>query len=381
MNRLFFILISPALLLVGLFMAPTPAFAQQDFCPNVQDARLKTNCNSFYRYCTENNIQEPGFCAEASQEYVTRLEQYRVCVTQGGCANFNDTQQRAALREMFSMLVPNYGEVVVGTLPSPEFPPGAVPGPTPSAPAPTPTPITPTPVTPTNPQTGGAGGGAGVGGRDINMTYVPLEPLPGIDQTGQLNFGTFLGQIFKILIALGALITVGAFIYAGIAYMSSETLGKINDAKARLRAAFFGLLLLLGAWVILYTINPQLVTFSAGISQGGVTVQLAPRIQTFSTPTVTDRGGTIVPTIETPRTEATLQEARNNPTDTAAQAAAAATVTAAQAECVNNLRGVVAPAGIICTQDGAPQMLGARTYQNCAVIQTVTGSLACMYPR
>jgi len=113
------------------------------------------------------------------------------------------------------------------------------------------------------------------------MTYVPLEPLPGIDQTGKLNFGTFLEQIFKILIALGALITVGAFIYAGIAYMSSETLGKINDAKARLRAAFFGLLLLLGAWVILYTINPQLVTFSAGISQGGVAIPLSqpPAIQ------------------------------------------------------------------------------------------------------
>jgi hypothetical protein len=38
---------------------------------------------------------------------------------------------------------------------------------------------------------------------------------------------------------------------------------KLGEAKDRIRSAFFGLILLLGSWLILNTINPQLTTFKS----------------------------------------------------------------------------------------------------------------------
>ena len=99
-----------------------------------------------------------------------------------------------------------------------------------------------------------------------NIKYVPLEPIPGFVQTGELNFGELLSSIFKVLIVIGGFIAIGAFVYAGIVYMTSEVVGSKSDAKKRLRASLLGLFLLIASWLILYTINPQLVTFSGALN-------------------------------------------------------------------------------------------------------------------
>ncbi len=99
-----------------------------------------------------------------------------------------------------------------------------------------------------------------------NIKYVPLEPIPGFVQTGELNFGELLSSIFKVLIVVGGFIAIGAFVYAGIQYMMSEVVGTKSDAKKRLRASLMGLFLLIASWLILYTINPQLVTFSGALN-------------------------------------------------------------------------------------------------------------------
>ena len=122
---------------------------------------------------------------------------------------------------------------------------------------PTATPTTPTESTPTN-NTDPTNGNL--------PAYVPLEPIPGIDQSGQAQFGKLISQIFKILIIAGQIITVAAFVYYGIMYMFSATSGKLADAKNHLWGAVVGLLLLIGSWLILNTINPQLLVFSGGLN-------------------------------------------------------------------------------------------------------------------
>jgi hypothetical protein len=77
-----------------------------------------------------------------------------------------------------------------------------------------------------------------------------------------LNFAAFLGLIFKILITVGALLAVGTLVYAGISYMLSEAFETKGEAKNRMKAALWGLIILLGAWLMLYTINPQLLNFN-----------------------------------------------------------------------------------------------------------------------
>ena len=98
--------------------------------------------------------------------------------------------------------------------------------------------------------------------------YQPLEPLPGLAQyeTGQADFGKLLSMGFKLLIVLAALIAVGSFVYAGISYMVSDVPLVKFSASKRLQAAFLGLAILLGSWIILFTINPQLVTFNGSMS-------------------------------------------------------------------------------------------------------------------
>ena len=98
-----------------------------------------------------------------------------------------------------------------------------------------------------------------------NMTYVPLEPLPGgvnLYQTGSVNLGLLLNEILKILVIAGAFMAVGSMVFWGIMYMTSEVPGVKSNAKGRVTRVLWGMLLLLGAWLILYTINPQLLNFT-----------------------------------------------------------------------------------------------------------------------
>ncbi len=89
--------------------------------------------------------------------------------------------------------------------------------------------------------------------------YVPLEPLPGFDQSGQSDFSFFLNALFKISIAVGAIIALAMLVYSGIVYMVSGAIGTKSAALKRIQASLWGLLLLIASWLLLYTINPRLV--------------------------------------------------------------------------------------------------------------------------
>ena len=100
--------------------------------------------------------------------------------------------------------------------------------------------------------TGGCSGGT--------CTYVPLEPLPGVNQTG-LSFAGYISGMFRLFITLGALFAVLMLVLAGISWMTSESPLKLKAAQERATAALYGLLLLVACWLILYTINPNLLRF------------------------------------------------------------------------------------------------------------------------
>jgi len=99
------------------------------------------------------------------------------------------------------------------------------------------------------------------------LTYTPLEPLPGTvngwGETQQLP--ALLSALFKLLITFGSLFAVVMLVVAGIGYMVSEAAVDIQKAKDRAVAALWGLLLLTGCWLILYTINPDLLKFNLNI--------------------------------------------------------------------------------------------------------------------
>jgi hypothetical protein len=104
-------------------------------------------------------------------------------------------------------------------------------------------------------------GPTGTGGIDVpnNLPYTPLEPIPGQPTDSKANFCSLLNTLFTILIYLGGMLAVLFLVLGGITYMVSEVVDKRSAARERIKAALWGLLLLLMSWIILNTINPQLV--------------------------------------------------------------------------------------------------------------------------
>jgi hypothetical protein len=104
-----------------------------------------------------------------------------------------------------------------------------------------------------------------------DLPYVPLEPIGQLTNITQGNLPDLLNAVFKILFSLGGLLAVGELVAGGIMYMTSETPVTLGSAKSRIWAAFYGLLILAGSYLILYTINPDLLNLNLTIQTGSYT--------------------------------------------------------------------------------------------------------------
>jgi hypothetical protein len=154
-----------------------------------------------------------------------------------------------------------------------------------------------------------------------NLGYVPLEPILGINSSAFLQalyegknvFGDLLNILLQVVISLGALIAVGALVYGGVAYMISGVSETHSEAKHRIEAAFWGLLILLASWLILNTINPQLLQITN-------IFRATPNTPTTNTNTGTNNS----PAAQTPQTATQLQTqinecaAKSTPTENCA---------------------------------------------------------------
>jgi hypothetical protein len=84
-----------------------------------------------------------------------------------------------------------------------------------------------------------------------------------IQATSSCNFATLTKYFYEWGIALGGLATFVALVIAGFQYLTSMgEPARLAEARGKIRSAIFGLILLLGSWIILNTINPQLLGFS-----------------------------------------------------------------------------------------------------------------------
>ena len=80
--------------------------------------------------------------------------------------------------------------------------------------------------------------------------------------TQESSLGNYLSLIFKTLIGLAGGISVLNIVIGGFEYILSEVPGVKTSGKERIRNSLVGLILALAAWLILYTINPDLVNLS-----------------------------------------------------------------------------------------------------------------------
>mgnify|MGYP004127172961 CR=1 FL=1 len=97
------------------------------------------------------------------------------------------------------------------------------------------------------------------------VEYIPLQSLPGTGiEAGQkfttLSAGLFSNIVFFV-IGIAIVLAVLMIVIGGIQYMGSDAYTSKEDAVKKINMALFGLLIAFGAWLLLNTINPDLVTF------------------------------------------------------------------------------------------------------------------------
>lgn len=86
--------------------------------------------------------------------------------------------------------------------------------------------------------------------------YSPLVDIPG---NGPQSFEQYINFLYGASISIAALLAVVKIIIAGAKYMVSDLISGKESAKSDIQGAILGLLLILGAVIILEFINPQLV--------------------------------------------------------------------------------------------------------------------------
>ncbi len=108
--------------------------------------------------------------------------------------------------------------------------------------------------------------------------YELLAPIPGIGETDSngrtfiknldsYRIGDYINQLFTVALAVLIVISIIMIIIAGLQYMTVESIYGKSNAKSRIINAVIGLILGLGIFIILNTINPKLleVNFSENI--------------------------------------------------------------------------------------------------------------------
>ncbi len=98
--------------------------------------------------------------------------------------------------------------------------------------------------------------------------YKLLTPLPSMggnfdgqnfDATKSNSFSTYLNLMIRLIIGICAVLAMLMIVVGGIEYMTTELVSHKDEGKKRILGAIGGLILALGSYVVLNTINPDLL--------------------------------------------------------------------------------------------------------------------------
>ncbi len=93
-------------------------------------------------------------------------------------------------------------------------------------------------------------------------TNWPASPA-GAELTPEATIAELVVYLYEWGIILGVLLTFGILIYASFKYiLSSGDYSKLSDAKSKITSSFMGLFLLLGSWMLISVLNPELSIIS-----------------------------------------------------------------------------------------------------------------------
>ncbi|MEI7480244.1 MAG: pilin [bacterium] len=118
------------------------------------------------------------------------------------------------------------------------------------------------------------------------ISYKPLTDIPGIprntDGTIATNLAGFLRAIFNLMIGIAVLLAVIFIFWGGFQYATSEALGVKASAKKDIENALYGLGMALASWLLLYTIDPHLISLNITSVTQDTTSALAGKFGDYS---------------------------------------------------------------------------------------------------
>ena len=119
------------------------------------------------------------------------------------------------------------------------------------------------------------------------ITYTLMAPLTGY-LSGTPTLSQYLQGVVQVTIGLAGILAVIMLIYCGIKLMGTPSAGAKSEAKECIWNAIFGVLLAVGAWILLYTINPLLLSSDLALTDvavapaAGTAQPVAPQGRTYS---------------------------------------------------------------------------------------------------
>jgi len=107
------------------------------------------------------------------------------------------------------------------------------------------------------------------------LVYTPMENIPGFEKTS--DFFTYVSNIYKfgiwtIGIAAMLMIMIGGYVYLTSAGNTAQT----GKAKSIITDAIVGIILALVSYLLLYTINPDLVKLNSAALNSTTTTSTNP---------------------------------------------------------------------------------------------------------
>lgn len=97
----------------------------------------------------------------------------------------------------------------------------------------------------------------------IEGSFQPIAPLPApgggvATESGSLD--QYINAAFQIALGIGAAMAVINIGIGGFEYMMSDVVTAKGEGRKRITSALYGLLLLLMVYIILYVINPDILS-------------------------------------------------------------------------------------------------------------------------
>ena len=90
----------------------------------------------------------------------------------------------------------------------------------------------------------------------------PLSDVYSANTKQENALPLYINRLFTIALSAGAIIAVVRLMFAGFLYMGSDFWDKKNQAKEIIQDVVLGLLLLLGTYLILAQINPEILNLN-----------------------------------------------------------------------------------------------------------------------